>query len=112
MPAPLNKLSSCMTFWILYPQFAECRISMGMMAIQWAVSGSTQSSNSQQSTSFWTCGICHGTTSPPSFSVSFLFCPLPLPSFTYFQLHLTPSAHLPPPLHQLQSLPAQLCYVH
>ena len=51
-------------------------------------------------------------TSPPSFSVSFLSCPLPLPSFTYFQLHLTPSAHLPPPLHQLQSLPAQLCYVH
>src|SRR5260221_12057625 len=55
---------------------------------------------------------CHGTTSPPSFSVSFLLHPLPHPSFTYFRLLLTLSAHPPPPLHQLQGIPTQLHYVH
>ncbi len=44
---------------------------------------------------------CHGTTSPPSFSISL-----------HFQLHLTLSAHLLPPPHQLWNLSAQLCYIH
>src|SRR6266436_3344939 len=55
---------------------------------------------------------CHGTTSPPSFSASFLLHPLPLPSFTYFQLHLTLSACPLPSPHQLQGIPMQLHYVH
>ncbi len=56
--------------------------------------------------------VCHGMTSPPSFSISFLFHSLPLPSSTYFWLHLTPSTCPLPPLHQLQGIPMQLHYVH
>src|SRR5258708_16347675 len=55
---------------------------------------------------------CHGTTSPPSFSISFLLHPLPLPSFTYFQLYLTPSTHPPPPPCQPSGIPMHLHYVH
>src|SRR5258707_6974023 len=55
---------------------------------------------------------CHGMTSPPSFSASFLLHPLPHPSFTYFQLLPTLSTHPPPPSCQLQGIPMQLCYIH
>ncbi len=58
----------------------------------------------------WT--VCQGTTSPPSFPASFLLHPLPLSSFTYFQLHPTPSTCPPTPLHLLQGILMQPHYIH
>ena len=53
--------------------------------------------------------VCHGMTSPPSFSISFLFHPLPPP---LLHLLLTLSTHPLPPPHQLWGIPMQLCYTH